>query len=57
MFIAPKCSFNLNLISVVNLLTVESPADVRCDPEFFAVPEAIHLAVEVLRELWSVDHQ
>jgi hypothetical protein len=32
-------------------LTVEFALDVRSDPEFGAVPEAIHLSGEVLGEL------
>ena len=44
-------SVPLHPLAASNLLTVEFPLDVRCDPKLCGVPEAIHLTGEVFGEL------
>ena len=43
--------FPLCPISASNLLTLKFALDVRCDPQFSALPEVIHFSGEVFGEL------
>ena len=38
-------------------LTVEFALELRCDPQFSCVPDAIHFSGEVFGELGRVNHQ
>ena len=48
---SPLFSAPLHPFPATDLLMVEFALDVRSDPEFGAVPEAIHFLSEVLGEL------
>ena len=43
--------FKLNLTPALDPLTIDFALEVRCDPQFSGVPEAIHFSGEVFSEL------
>ena len=51
------CLVPLHPVPALDPLTVEFALDVRSDPQFSGVPEAIHFSGEVFGELGRVNYQ